>query len=947
MASYTTPGQELSAPAKLHTNHCLAVVGVCAQFKPKGAGPRLAGLVWAWRARQRAMRSCSHISLGGHAVVWNSEKGSKFRVFFDNLHERLIRCTTEELFVSGASSSSGSEQAPGYSSAGWTKYPTNMSENPEVVGAKLSPDGQFLALCIANREVRLVLANTGEAILRRRSKVSTVPMLAVHWVAGSLSLLIVTNSGVEMHQLFEHTKSRAFKLKHSKTVSYPILHHWFLPKEQALLLVDKQNNFVCYRIGHHKTGLQKLCKFTLQCAGTSLEPPPKGFTYSKKQVSLLSLYGDLCCVFVHEREGTLQVLRLRSEGMELQHTYALYSPGRYEVSVLDNVLVVHNVKAEVSLIFDTKMAETAPISSPLPLGFSPAALQLLEHHNHSHHSKHTRHSPANDGQEQTGEGFVQGDSQRIFLHEEQADHLASPTRTEQGSPNHSCKPLPQQAVRYGRVTFVAPRFILDYDRKKARGVLWTLDLDLCELARTWPSSHRPKLFTFLQNRRDIRAKHLMLDLLLTYSAVPSNLSLLSALMTQLNSTLLEHTLAQVVASGQPNNLAVAGGPVAAAVSPGGSEGEAQQQQEEEDSLQTAHNAPVGASSFNLAPRSASVVSSSSSTSLVAPNFASASSSFSPFLSFSAEPSRDKKESLQEGQEGADSQSSKAILQSPLPSSALSSSSFSSQADQAPLSHSKPAWPPAPRPTQYPNTPLQVLFTVKGMLIVTQREMISHLFLPASRTLSPAVVVPVLTEYLRSLHRFRLQADPLLHALLVELLLCEKRYHEIHQHLQYHVLADSLPLAHRLLALQHEYPPAFQLALDMLYRLQAFPTLLRTFLSMKKPVAGLKLVSHKSGLFLEPGLSPRDFLSVAMEGEDVAFFSVFTFFQKRNLHRRGTKEFAKEEGCDHFAAEFARRFSSGTTKKSRETWWHRWHDLEDHDDDATAGTINSEPPTPSE
>eukprot|EP00457_Paulinella_chromatophora_P001630 gb/GEZN01001632.1/.p1 GENE.gb/GEZN01001632.1/~~gb/GEZN01001632.1/.p1 ORF type:complete len:949 (-),score=203.22 gb/GEZN01001632.1/:66-2588(-) len=803
-----------------------------------------------------------------------------------------------------------------------------MRENPEVVGAKLSPDGQFFALCIANREVKLVLAKSGEAVLRRRSKVSTVPMLAVHWVKGSLSLLIVTNSGVELHQLQENVKSRAFKLKHSKTVSYPILHHWFLPKEQALLLVDPQSNFACYRVGQGKA-LQRLCKFSLQCAGTSVSPPPKGYSYCKKQISLLALYGELCCIFVHEKEGRLQVFRLRSEGMELQHIYDLHSPGRYEVSVLDNVLVVHNVQAEVSLMFDIKVPEAEPISSPLPLGLSAAARRLL------FHTSTNLSTPSRDAEPVALPPTTASGAEEGLPPSQTESNTATATAVEEGlchgkgdqgsrertdAEQQSWQEgQQQQAVHYGRVTFVSPRFVLDYDRKAARGILWTLHLDLAELARTWPSAQRPRLFQFLQQRRDMRAKELMLSLMLKYMEVPSNLSLLSGLLAQCNRTLLEQSLHEAQQGGRLYSA------------------------EEEDSLQRAHNTPVGASSFNLARTHSSSsfnLAPTHSSSSVRPPASSSSSSLhvSPVEPDSSPPDSPRSSAL-----SSSSSSSSSMEPDPLPSvdtgspkrdhnldtfdpSASAASLAPSASVLAAASSGGPGWLDG---SQYPWTPVQLLLTSNGLLYLTQREVLSHLFLPAARSLSPSLVLPVLTEYLRSLNRFRLPPEPSLQSLLVDLLLSQARFHEIHQHLQYHVLADSLPLAHRLLALDQVYPPALQLALDMFYRLQAFPTLLRTFLSQHKPVAGLKLVSHKSGLFSEPGLGPRDFLLEALYSkDDVAFFSVFKFFQKRNLHRRGTIDFAKEENCDEFVREFAKRFAPGGGSSARKESWSWWHDLTD-------------------
>ncbi len=74
----------------------------------------------------------------------------------------------------------------------------------------------------------------------------------------------------------------------------------------------------------------------------------------------------------------------------------------------------------------------------------------------------------------------------------------------------------------------------------------------------------------------------------------------------------------------------------------------------------------------------------------------------------------------------------------------------------------------------------------------------------------------------------------LNQMLVELLVVEKRYYEFHQHLLYHILNDSMRTAMLLVDIgETEYPPALQLGMDMLYRLEAFGDLLRLLLKKSK------------------------------------------------------------------------------------------------------------------
>jgi hypothetical protein len=59
---------------------------------------------------------------------------------------------------------------------------------------------------------------------------------------------------------------------------------------------------------------------------------------------------------------------------------------------------------------------------------------------------------------------------------------------------------------------------------------------------------------------------------------------------------------------------------------------------------------------------------------------------------------------------------------------------------------------------------------------------------------------------------------------------KKRFYQLHQLLQYHVVSDSVHVACQLLSLEGTYPPAYQLALDMLKRLQTHEQILEVLLT---------------------------------------------------------------------------------------------------------------------
>ncbi len=110
-----------------------------------------------------------------------------------------------------------------------------------------------------------------------------------------------------------------------------------------------------------------------------------------------------------------------------------------------------------------------------------------------------------------------------------------------------------------------------------------------------------------------------------------------------------------------------------------------------------------------------------------------------------------------------------------------------------------------------------------------------------------------------------------------------------------------------------YPAAYQLALDMLYRLNAFGSLLSVLLERKQVISALRLASPRSVLFdgtQYPGLVPSEFLRVAKEtGDPSVFYACYKFFESRNVALRGHPAFASSDGCQSYTSHFLNLFGT--------------------------------------
>ena len=88
------------------------------------------------------------------------------------------------------------------------------------------------------------------------------------------------------------------------------------------------------------------------------------------------------------------------------------------------------------------------------------------------------------------------------------------------------------------------------------------------------------------------------------------------------------------------------------------------------------------------------------------------------------------------------------------------------------------------------------------------------------------------EYIRSLSFHQIDVQHFLYELVINSLVKNNRFYQLHQFLQYHVVTDSIPVACQLLSLEQKYPPAQQLALDMLKRLTSPGRIVEVLLTHK-------------------------------------------------------------------------------------------------------------------
>lgn len=197
---------------------------------------------------------------------------------------------------------------------------------------------------------------------------------------------------------------------------------------------------------------------------------------------------------------------------------------------------------------------------------------------------------------------------------------------------------------------------------------------------------------------------------------------------------------------------------------------------------------------------------------------------------------------------------------------------------------------------------------KYKVVITQRDMYARVFVPFAerRDMSYRFLVAALVEYIRSLHKVQLAVEHFLFELMMNILIENKCFYQLHQFLQYHVISDSKPLACLLLSRELVYPPATQLAMDMFKRLStADGEIIDILLSRGQLLGALRYVRSTEKV---DTVSARQFLEAAANEDDRSiFYTVYKFFEERNLRLRKHSGFPPDERCQPYEQLFRKYF----------------------------------------
>lgn len=220
----------------------------------------------------------------------------------------------------------------------------------EVFSVKLSPDCHVVALQTSLRVLDLYNLENGlmDYFQAPRSRGNIIGFC---WPSSD-DLIVITDQGVELFQVFRRKK----QLKLSRSYSFPIT--WFIYSSGSSILATSHTTSNSVQFFQITSGsMIKLNRLELG-RGPASKP------ILERDACLCELYGHVCFVLMAHDQQSLSdpigtqvfVYTLQKDAPPLKsHVLLLELTGRFGLSVVDNLIVVHHQTSHTSLVYDIKM----------------------------------------------------------------------------------------------------------------------------------------------------------------------------------------------------------------------------------------------------------------------------------------------------------------------------------------------------------------------------------------------------------------------------------------------------------------------------------------------------------------------------------------------------------------------------------------------------------------
>ncbi|GFY99841.1 hypothetical protein Acr_13g0012410 [Actinidia rufa] len=234
----------------------------------------------------------------------------------------------------------------------------SVCEGP-VLSIRYSIDAKVLAIQRSNYEIQFWNRETGYTF-SQKCKSDSESILGFFWTdCPTCDIVFVKTSGLDLFFLDSELKSLHLVETKRFNVSWYVYTH----ESRLVLLASGMQckSFTGYQLS--ASGIIRLPRFEMAMAKSEANNKP---VLAAEDVHVVTVYGRIYCLQVDKVAMLLNSYRFYRDAVVQQGSLPIFS-SKIAVSVVDNVLLVHQVDAKVVILYDIFSDSRAPISAPLPL----------------------------------------------------------------------------------------------------------------------------------------------------------------------------------------------------------------------------------------------------------------------------------------------------------------------------------------------------------------------------------------------------------------------------------------------------------------------------------------------------------------------------------------------------------------------------------------------------
>ncbi|KAF6149342.1 hypothetical protein GIB67_016880 [Kingdonia uniflora] len=234
----------------------------------------------------------------------------------------------------------------------------SIGEGP-VLSIRFSLDRKVIGIQRSNHEIQFINRESRETFTQRcRSDAECI--VGFFWTdCRTCDLIFIKTSGLDLYSYVPELKALRLVETKKLSVSWYVYTH---ESRMVLLASGMQcKTFTGFQFSF--AGVVRLPRFEMGMAKYEANKKP---VLAVEDVHIVTIYGRIYSLQVDRVAMLLHLYRFYRDAVVQQGSVPIYS-SRIAVSVIDNVLLVHQVDAKVVILYDVYSDSRAPISAPLPL----------------------------------------------------------------------------------------------------------------------------------------------------------------------------------------------------------------------------------------------------------------------------------------------------------------------------------------------------------------------------------------------------------------------------------------------------------------------------------------------------------------------------------------------------------------------------------------------------